>query len=155
MHGFPDSYLLWRHLLQDPALQQTNTLIALDLPGYGGSDGLPNYGPNEMLEAMAETIIALRKQFLQDGRKCVVVSHDWGALTCARLASEASELADRWLITSAIIVSSQTVQLSGIVLTYTAPSNRGQCPRPVDLGAPDAAHMEKPSLKYCSSQERP
>jgi pimeloyl-ACP methyl ester carboxylesterase len=112
VHGFPDSYLLWRHLLQDPALQQTNTLIALDLPGYGGSDGLPNYGPNEMLETMAETIIALRKQFLQDGRKCVVVSHDWGALTCARLASEASELADRWLITSAIIVSSQTVQVS-------------------------------------------
>lgn len=105
IHGFPDSYLLWRHILQTPALQQTNTLIAIDLPGYGGSDSLPNYGPNEILEAMAETIIGLRKQFLHDGRKSVVVSHDWGALICARLASEASELADRWVITSGIIVS--------------------------------------------------
>ncbi|KAF3006602.1 hypothetical protein E8E13_007257 [Curvularia kusanoi] len=88
VHGFPDSYLLWQHILQTPALQQTNTLIALDLPGYGGSDSLPAYGPNEMLETMAETIIGLRKQFLQDGRK---------------LASEASELADRWIITSGLI----------------------------------------------------
>ncbi|KAJ8110204.1 hypothetical protein OPT61_g6896 [Boeremia exigua] len=103
VHGFPDSYLLWRHILQAPALQQSHTLIAVDLPGYGGSDSLPNYGPNEVLEAIAEFIIGVRKQFLQDNRRCVVVSHDWGALICARLASEAGELADRWIITSGII----------------------------------------------------
>ncbi|KAF2628049.1 alpha/beta-hydrolase [Macroventuria anomochaeta] len=103
VHGFPDSYLLWRHILQTPVLQQSHTLVAVDLPGYGGSDSLPNYGPYEMLEAMTEFIIGVRKQFLQEDRKCVVVSHDWGALVCARLASEAGELADRWIITSGII----------------------------------------------------
>ncbi|KAH6633572.1 Alpha/Beta hydrolase protein [Boeremia exigua] len=103
VHGFPDSYLLWRHILQTPALQQAHTLVAFDLPGYGGSDSLPNYGPNEVLEAVAEFIVAARKQFLQQDRKCVVVSHDWGALICARLASEAGELADRWITTSGII----------------------------------------------------
>ncbi|KAF1925575.1 alpha/beta-hydrolase [Didymella exigua CBS 183.55] len=103
VHGFPDSYLLWRHILQNPVLQQSHTLVAVDLPGYGGSDSLPNYGPYELLEAMAEFIIGVRKQFLQPDSKCVVVSHDWGALVSARLASEAPELADRFIITSGII----------------------------------------------------
>lgn len=88
-------------------LQQSHTLIAVDLPGYGGSDSLPNYGPYEVLEAMSEFIIGMRRQFLQEDRKCVVVSHDWGALICARLASEACELADHWIVTSGIIVSYQ------------------------------------------------
>ncbi|KAF9690933.1 hypothetical protein EKO04_010959 [Ascochyta lentis] len=103
VHGFPDSYLLWRHVLQTPALQQSHTLVAVDLPGYGGSDGLPEYSPFEVLEAMTEFIIGVRERFLQEDRRCVVVSHDWGALICARLASEASELADHWIITSGII----------------------------------------------------
>ncbi len=68
---------------------------------------MPNYGANEVLEAMAEFVIGVRKQFLQENRRCVVVSHDWGALVCSRLAAEASELADRWIITSGIIVSCQ------------------------------------------------
>jgi pimeloyl-ACP methyl ester carboxylesterase len=86
-------------------LQQSHILVAVDLPGYGGSDSLPNYGPYEVLEAMSEFIIGIRRQFLQADRKCVVVSHDWGTLICARLASEASELADHWIMTSGIIVS--------------------------------------------------
>lgn len=65
---------------------------------------MSNYGPYEVLEAMTEFIIGVRKQFLHPDRKCVVVSHDWGALVCARLASEAPELADRFIITSGIIV---------------------------------------------------
>lgn len=85
-------------------LQQSHTLIAIDLPGYGGSDSLPNYGPYEVLEAMTEFIIGARKLFLQPDRRCVVVSHDWGALVCARLASDAPELANRFIITSGIIV---------------------------------------------------
>jgi pimeloyl-ACP methyl ester carboxylesterase len=86
-------------------LQQSHTLIAVDLPGYGGSDSLPSYGPFEVLEAITEFVIGVRKLFLQQDRKCVVVSHDWGALISARLASEASELADRFIITSGLIVS--------------------------------------------------
>ena len=101
--------MLWRHILQTPVLEQSHTLIAVDLPGYGGSDSLPKYGPYEVLETMSEFMIDVRKQFLQQDRKCVVVSHDWGTLICARLASEASELADHWIFTSGIIVSILTL----------------------------------------------
>jgi pimeloyl-ACP methyl ester carboxylesterase len=64
---------------------------------------LPSYGPYEMLETMTEFILDMRKQYLQADRKVVVVSHDWGALLCARLASEASQLAEHWVITSGMI----------------------------------------------------
>jgi hypothetical protein len=102
--GFPDSFVLWRHILQSPELQRSHILIAVDLPGYGGSDSLPSYGPYEMLEAMTEFILDMRKQYLHPDRKVVIATHDWGALVGARLASEAGQLADRWIITSGIIV---------------------------------------------------
>ncbi|KAH7082269.1 Alpha/Beta hydrolase protein [Paraphoma chrysanthemicola] len=105
IHGFPDSFLLWRHILQSPELLRKHTLIAVDLPGYGGSDSLPAYGANEMLETMTDFVLGMRKQFLYEESKLVVVTHDWGAIVGARLAAEASVLADRWIITSAIIPS--------------------------------------------------
>jgi pimeloyl-ACP methyl ester carboxylesterase len=101
--GFPDSFLLWRHILQSPELLRNHVLVAVDLPGYGGSDSLPAYGPFEVLETLTEFIIGIRQQFLREEKKVVVVTHDWGALIGARLASEAKELADHWIITSGII----------------------------------------------------
>ncbi|KAH7392093.1 Alpha/Beta hydrolase protein [Phaeosphaeria sp. MPI-PUGE-AT-0046c] len=103
IHGFPDSFLLWRHILQSPELQRNHILIAVDIPGYGGSDGLPSYGAYDMLETMTEFILDMRKQYLQGDRKVVIATHDWGALIGARLASEAAQLADRWIITSGML----------------------------------------------------
>jgi pimeloyl-ACP methyl ester carboxylesterase len=57
-----------------------------------------------MLETMTEFILDMRRQYLQADRKLVIVTHDWGALIGARLASEASQLADHWILTSGIIV---------------------------------------------------
>ncbi|KAF1996528.1 alpha/beta-hydrolase [Amniculicola lignicola CBS 123094] len=102
VHGFPDSYLLWRNILSSEALEPF-ILIAVDLPGYGGSDGLPKYGPNEVLEAMTGFIVSIREQYLEEGGKLVMVTHDWGSIVGARLASEAKELADRWILTSAVM----------------------------------------------------
>jgi pimeloyl-ACP methyl ester carboxylesterase len=68
---------------------------------------LPLYGSHEMLEALTEFILGMREQYLQADGKAVVVTHDWGAIIGARLAAEASELADQWIITSAMIVRCQ------------------------------------------------
>lgn len=84
---------------------QNHIVVAVDLPGYGGSDGVPSYGAFDVLETMSEFIIGMRQQFLQDDKKVVVVTHDWGALIGCRLVAEAKALADHWIITSAIIVS--------------------------------------------------
>jgi pimeloyl-ACP methyl ester carboxylesterase len=101
--GFPDSFLLWRHFLQSPELQRNHILVAVDLPGYGGSDSVRTYGPNEVLETLSEFIISIRTQFLQEGNKTVAITHDWGAIVGARLAAEASVLADHWIITSGLL----------------------------------------------------
>lgn len=93
-------------MLQSPELHQNHLLIAVDLPGYGGSDGLPTYGPNEMLEALTEYILGMRRLYLREDRRVVVVTHDWGTLIGARLASHAGVLADHWVLTSGVIVSS-------------------------------------------------
>ena len=102
--GFPDSYLLWRSLLASPALQ-SHILIAVDLPGYGGSDSLPDYGPESILETMTAYILGMREQFLTEGARLILMTHDWGAIVGARLAAEAPQLADRFIICSGVIVS--------------------------------------------------
>ncbi|KAF1919088.1 Alpha/Beta hydrolase protein [Ampelomyces quisqualis] len=109
IHGFPDSFLLWRHIIQSPELQHKHILIAVDLPGYGGSDSLPSYGPDEILETMTEFILDMRRQYMQINRRVVVATHDWGALVGFRLAAEASQLADHWIITSGILPRLTTV----------------------------------------------
>lgn len=53
---------------------------------------------------MTEFILGIREKYLKDEAKMVVVSHDWGAVIAARLAAEASQLADRWVISSIAIV---------------------------------------------------
>ena len=55
VHGWPDSSFVWRDVLLSLNSSPTNpsstpTLIALDLPGHGGSQSLEHSGPNEMLE---------------------------------------------------------------------------------------------------------
>lgn len=109
LHGFPDSWYLWSHFLRQPQLRRKATLIAVDLPGYGGSDSLPRYGPDEVLTVLAEFILQMRKKFYnqplkkrKDSPRVLVVAHDWGALLAFRLASEAPELADRFILSNAV-----------------------------------------------------
>lgn len=88
-------------------------MLACDLPGFGGSDSFPNYGPNDVLEAISEYIIQMREQYLspeEENPKVIIVAHDWGAVVAFRLASEAPELADRFIMSNAIHVSELTPQ---------------------------------------------
>ncbi|ETN40628.1 uncharacterized protein HMPREF1541_04905 [Cyphellophora europaea CBS 101466] len=106
IHGFPDSFVLWKGLLQEPAVPLTEaTWVAVDLPGYGGSDSFDKYDV-AVLEALAEFIVAMRDTFLTidgDGvpqASTYIVAHDWGAVLSFRLASEAPSLADRFILTN-------------------------------------------------------
>ncbi|KAL5413517.1 hypothetical protein PMIN03_003728 [Paraphaeosphaeria minitans] len=102
IHGFPDSFLLWKKILGASSLD-SHILIAVDLPGYGGSEGISTYSATDVLETMAEFILGMRERYLAEEAKMVLVTHDWGAIIGARLAAEASQLADRWVIASVLI----------------------------------------------------
>lgn len=103
IHGFPDSWVLWRHLLPSVSLQAQAALVAVDLPGYGGSDSFPSYGAYDVLEALTEFIVGMRDEHV--GKKVCIVGHDWGSILGFRLAAEAGSLADRFVLSNGPHVS--------------------------------------------------
>ncbi|KIX96854.1 uncharacterized protein Z520_07574 [Fonsecaea multimorphosa CBS 102226] len=104
-HGFPDSSMMWRHLMQEPAMPiRDATLVCVDLPGYGGSDSFKKYD-TEVLEALTEFVVAMRDKYIpaedSDETSTFIVGHDWGCVLGFRLAAEAACLADRFILTNA------------------------------------------------------
>ncbi|KAL6243267.1 hypothetical protein RBB50_009819 [Rhinocladiella similis] len=105
LHGFPDSSMMWRHLLQESAIPKTEaTLVCVDLPGYGGSDSFKVYD-TEVLEALTEFIVAMRDRYIPveetEVTNTFIVGHDWGCVLGFRLAADAPCLADRFILTNA------------------------------------------------------
>ncbi|EEP77179.1 predicted protein [Uncinocarpus reesii 1704] len=112
LHGFPDSWAIWRHILSSSSIREASIVVAVDLPGYGGSDSLKKYGATEVLEALTEFIIKIRAECGMDSpedeahsRKVIIVGHDWGGMLAFRLAAEAPQLADRYIIVNGPLVS--------------------------------------------------
>ncbi|RMZ83650.1 hypothetical protein DV738_g1015, partial [Chaetothyriales sp. CBS 135597] len=104
IHGFPDSYYMWSRLLEEPSFPLSQaTVVAVDLPGYGGTDGFKVFD-TVVLEALTEFILGTRETYLEkqssaDAKSNVyIVAHDWGAVLSLRLASEAPALADRFIL---------------------------------------------------------
>jgi pimeloyl-ACP methyl ester carboxylesterase len=102
---------VWSHLLRDNTLRSKAVLVAVDLPGYGGSDSLDKYDANNVLEVMTEFVISMREKYLSSEAEgstargpVVLVAHDWGATVAFRLASEAGGLADRFIISNSFHV---------------------------------------------------
>ncbi|PGH17341.1 hypothetical protein AJ79_01225 [Helicocarpus griseus UAMH5409] len=121
MHGFPDSWAIWRHLLPSSMLWEKSNMVALDLPGYGGSDSLQKYGATEVMEHITEFIIAMRQKSgignggtdAKQAARVIIVGHDWGAVIGFRLASEAPQLADRFILTNGPLLPLVKSNLSG------------------------------------------
>lgn len=85
LHGFPDSYYSYRHQLTSPSLRNAH-LVAIDLPGFGGSDSLTEYNPSNVLGTVARFVLAMKSKKSHD--RCIIVGHDWGSIVTCRLASE-------------------------------------------------------------------
>ncbi|KAE8383642.1 putative capsule-associated protein CAP1 [Aspergillus bertholletiae] len=121
IHGFPDSWAVWRHLLKSKALQEAATLVAVDLPGYGGTDSLEIYSSTNVLENLAGFILAIRAKYGIDTdagvrqRRTVIVSHDWGCVLSMRLAAEAPQLADRFILSNGPLTSMVASNISRLL----------------------------------------
>lgn len=89
---------------------QSARLVLLDLPNYGGSDTFDN-PDTSVLEAITEFVIAMREEHEQAASEdqktfqTVIVAHDWGCAIGFRLAAEAPQLADRFVLTNGPHVS--------------------------------------------------
>ena len=113
---------MWRHLFRTSTALEDATVVAVDLPGFGGSDSFQYYGATEVLEALTEFVAEIRERYfmepdqvaerngavesdeMQSG-KVYIVGHDWGCVLAFRLAAEAPYLADRFIATNGPHVS--------------------------------------------------
>lgn len=137
LHGWPDSCMMWRHLLQEPAIPvHSADFVCVDLPGFGGSDSFERYDTS-VLEALTEFIVALKESHMQNGaatleKSTIVVGHDWGAAIAFRLASEAPALADRFVTMNGPLVR---YRISCVIASLTMRTG-GTCRRQQRRNAP-------------------
>jgi len=78
-------------------------MVCLDLPNYGGSDTFEK-PDTTVLDAVTEFIIAMREEHEETAGEdnkdfsTVIVGHDWGCIVAFRLAADAPELADKFIL---------------------------------------------------------
>lgn len=88
LHGWPETSLMWRHVL--PALNGRHTLIAPDLRGYGRTDA-PKAGYDK--RTMAEDVRGLVRALGYE--RVALVGHDRGARVAHRWALDHPEEVER------------------------------------------------------------
>ncbi|MFB4316821.1 alpha/beta fold hydrolase [Actinomadura sp. 21ATH] len=90
LHGFPQHWYEWRHLI--PELAADHRVVAIDLRGHGWSDAPPDgYAKEEMARDVLAVMDAL------DLDRVKLVGHDWGGWIGFLLCLKAPERFDRFL----------------------------------------------------------
>lgn len=93
VHGFPETHLMWRRVAA--VLAGHRTVVAVDLPGYGGSyrpDATDTHVPHSK-RAMARSLVEAMGMLGFD--RFAVVGHDRGARVSYRMALDHPERVER------------------------------------------------------------
>lgn len=96
LHGFPDSWQLWRHQI-DALAAAGHQVIAPDLRGFGASDR-PEDVQDYRMPLLLSDIRAILGHFGVE--RVDVVGHDWGAAVAWSLAQHLPESVDRLAVLS-------------------------------------------------------
>ncbi|XP_068277866.1 epoxide hydrolase 3 [Nyctibius grandis] len=113
LHGFPQNWFCWRHLLEEFGARYR--VVALDLRGYGASEkppGKDNYRLELLLEDVRQVIellgtpegqgeVTTATSATSASPKCILVGHDWGGVLAWELASSHPALVDKLVIMDA------------------------------------------------------
>jgi len=84
IHGSPGDWTAWAQYLNDPDLRRSAHLIALDRPGFGGSEA----GRVERSVSEQAMEIAPLLSNASSGKKVLVVGHSYGGPVAARMAMD-------------------------------------------------------------------
>jgi len=93
LHGFPQSWYTWRHLIA--RLKDTHRVVAIDMRGYGGSDkpaGFWNYQGAMLAKDVNDIVHALGYD------KCILMGHDWGGVVAWLVAHIYPALVERLVV---------------------------------------------------------
>ncbi len=91
LHGWPQHWYEWRHLM--PALAKRHRVLAMDLRGFGWSDA-PRDG--YLKENLATDVLAVLDELGLERVK--LVGHDWGGWVGFLLCLRSPERFDRYLV---------------------------------------------------------
>ncbi|CAN5338352.1 epoxide hydrolase EphM [soil metagenome] len=96
VHGFPDFWYSWRNQMQ--VFSANYQVVALDLRGYDLSDrpeGVDNYKTQVLLDDIRAVINAE-----SNGRKVILIGHDWGAALSWLFTGQNPDLVERLVVLS-------------------------------------------------------
>ena len=96
LHGFPECWYSWRHVLDE--FSDNFYVVAVDLRGYGDSDkpeGITSYHMKYLMNDVDELVTALGYE------KCVLVGHDWGGAIAWETAHHFPNIIDKLIILNA------------------------------------------------------
>ncbi|XP_065213576.1 epoxide hydrolase 4-like [Planococcus citri] len=93
LHGFPDFWYSWRYQMKH--FSKHYWVVAVDLRGYGDSEKPVNvyeYKIKYLVSDVKNLITALGRE------KCILVSHDWGALIGYYFLFKYPEMVEKYVI---------------------------------------------------------
>ncbi|RYG14452.1 MAG: alpha/beta hydrolase [Burkholderiales bacterium] len=96
VHGFPDFWYSWRNQIR--TFSKDYQVVAVDLRGYNlsdGPEGVDNYKFPVLLDDIRAVVNAER-----DGRKAILVGHDWGAALSWLFTGQNPDLVERLVVLS-------------------------------------------------------
>ncbi|XP_074666833.1 epoxide hydrolase 3 isoform X1 [Strix aluco] len=113
LHGFPQNWFCWRHLLQEFGTRYR--VVALDLRGYGASEkppGKESYGLETLRGDIRQVIEVLGTPPGQGevteatgattpSPKCILVGHDWGGVLAWEVATSHPAMVEKLVIMGA------------------------------------------------------
>jgi len=102
IHGSPGSWEAWAEYLHDSELRSKALMVAVDRPGYGGSD---NGVSGTSLKDQARAIIESIQDRYPDQKKWIVVGHSYGGPVALRLAVDYPEAVSSALLLAPAISS--------------------------------------------------
>ena len=95
IHGSPGSWEGWSEYLHDDVLRDKYFMVAVDGPGYGGSDdGISGATLNDQANAIASAI----QNSFPSKKKWLVVGHSYGGPVALRLAVDYPEIVSSILL---------------------------------------------------------
>ncbi|KAM7028201.1 LOW QUALITY PROTEIN: epoxide hydrolase 3-like [Acridotheres tristis] len=100
LHGFPQNWFCWRHLMQE--FSPRFRVVALDLRGCGDSEkppGRDSYRLELLLGDICDVIEALGTP--AGTPRCVLVGHDWGGVLAWEVASSHPQLVEKLVVMDA------------------------------------------------------
>ena len=110
LHGFPQTHYCWGRTI--PALAETHTVVAPDLPGYGGSRA-PAGGPRGegfSKREMAAVLVGLMDALGFD--RFTVAGHDRGARVAYRMALDHASRVERLAVLNVVPTLDQFERMS-------------------------------------------